>query len=78
MTYAAPQPVAMEYRVGAPEVTKAALQVPGNVVICAGNFLRCAVEALFPIPQPSAYAIYAAPQAVQIPMAAPAAGPCGR
>jgi hypothetical protein len=70
------QLVAVQYRVGAQEWTRAGLQVPGNVVICAGNFLRCALDALFPIPQPTAVPVMA-PVAAPAPAAAPCAPAAG-
>jgi hypothetical protein len=60
------QLVAVQYRVGAEEWTRATLQVPGSLVICAGNFLYCALDALFPRPKPTA-----------VPMMAPVAAPAG-
>ena len=70
------QYVQVQYRVGASEWARAGLAIPGNVVVCFGNFLRCAMEALFPIPTPSAQLVAApAPQAVQV-VPAPAAAPC--
>lgn len=70
------QYVQVQYRVGASEWARAGLAIPGNVVVCFGNFLRCAMEALFPIPTPSAQLVAApAPQAVQV-VSPPAAAPC--
>lgn len=75
-------PVGVQYRVGANEYARAGLAVPGALVKCAGTFLECALQALWPIPAPAAYAVPlaapAAPAAAQpcAPAAAPAAAPC--
>lgn len=70
------QYVQVQYRVGAMEWTRAAVAIPGNLVVCLGNFIRCATEALFPLPTPSAQLVAApAPTTVQV-LQAPAAAPC--
>lgn len=77
---AAAAPVGVEYKVGVPEVTRAGLAIPGNLVTCFGTFLRCGAEALFPTPTPSAKYVYAPPAPAYVQYApAPAAaasGPC--
>lgn len=71
------QYVQVQYRVGAQEWARAGLAIPGNLIVCVGNFVRCATEALFPIPQPSAQLVAApAPQYVQVVQAPAAAAPC--
>lgn len=76
------QLVAVQYKVGAEQWTRATLQVPGNVVLCFGQFLYCALDALFPKPTPQASLVqYQQPQVqyVQLQQApAAACGPCGR
>lgn len=53
------QPTGVKIETGAPEVVRAGLAIPGNVVVCIGNFLRCSMEALFPTPTPSMSYTYA-------------------
>ena len=82
--------VPVQMKVGTNEYTRAALAVPGNVVGCFADFLRCSLQALWPSPTPGLYVVpqatgyvqYAppaaapAPQAVQyVPVAAPACAP---
>jgi len=73
------QIVPVQYRVGATEWTKAGLAIPGNVVVCFGQFLRCSLESLFPAPTPAAYPVQYAPpvQYVAPVQAAPCAPPAG-
>lgn len=69
------QYVQVQYRVGAAEWGRAGLAIPGNVIVCVGNAVRCLTEALFPIPVPSAQLVAApAPQPIQVWQ--PAAAPC--
>jgi hypothetical protein len=74
---AAPVPVAMAPQVAGYELTpvsygRAALQIPGNLITCVGTFARCAADALFPEPVPTA--VYAgAPVAAAAAPCAPAA-----
>lgn len=72
------QYVQVQYRVGAAEYGRAALAIPGNLVVCVGNFIRCATEALFPIPQPTATMVPAAmPAPAKVEVVQPPAGaPC--
>lgn len=73
------QLVAVRYRVGAQEWGKATLQVPGNVVLCFGSFLRCAMDALWPVPTPTAELVQAQamyPAQVQWVQPPAAAAPC--
>lgn len=67
------QYVQVQYRTSAGSYVRAGLTIPGNLVICVGNFLRCAMEALFPLVTPEASY---APAAVQVAAPAPAAAPC--
>jgi hypothetical protein len=53
------QPTGVKIETGVPEVTRAGLAIPGNLVVCFGNFLRCSMEALFPTPTPSMSYTYA-------------------
>lgn len=53
------QPTGVKFETGAPEVVRTGLAIPGNVVMCFGNFLRCSMEALFPTPTPSMSYTYA-------------------
>lgn len=65
------QYVQVQYRVGAQEYARAAMQIPGNVVVCVGNFVRCLTDALLPVPQPTVSLVPAA-----APAGACASGAC--
>lgn len=60
------QYVQVVYRTEAGSMVRAGLEIPGNLVVCVGNFLRCAMSALFPVVQPTAS---------YVPVAAPAPAP---
>lgn len=64
----------VQYGIGPTDHAKAALNIPPNLVICFANGIRCAVDALFPQPTPSAR--YVSVQPVMAAPAAPAAAPC--
>lgn len=77
------QPTGVAFTVGAPEYARAALTIPGGVVVCASQFvaevgvafgkaLMCAGNALIPQPVPTARYVYA-PAAVAAPVRAPCA-----
>lgn len=53
------QPTGVKFETGPSEVVRTGLAIPGNVVMCFGNFLRCSMEALFPTPAPSMSYTYA-------------------
>lgn len=53
------QPTGVKFETGPAEVVRTGLAIPGNVVTCFGNFLRCSMEALFPTPTPSMSYTYA-------------------
>lgn len=67
-------PVGVEYKVGAPEVVRTGLAIPGNALVCLGNGLKCFLESFFPTPVPTAKYVYAPPAAAPAPAAA--AEPC--
>lgn len=64
----------VQYGIGPTDHAKAALNIPPNLVICFANGIRCAVDALFPQPTPSAR--YVAVQPVMAAPAPAAAPPC--
>lgn len=64
----------VQYGIGPTDHAKAALSIPPNMAICLINGIRCAVDALFPQPTPSAR--YVSVQPVMVAPAAPAAAPC--
>jgi hypothetical protein len=81
-TYAAAQPVAVQFRVGAAEHFRAGLSVPPQVAAClvtAGSEIlmsavrgaHCALNALVPQPVPSQTFLYQTPPAFAAPQAAP-------
>ena len=64
-------PIGVETSIGAPEVARSMLAIPGDAVICTGTYLRCLLDSFWPKPQPTARYVYAPPAGY-----APAAGPC--
>jgi hypothetical protein len=66
--YAAAQPIGIQYRIGAAEYARAGLAIPGTLVVCAGNFLRCAIESFFPVLTPTARYVYAQPHVQYVPV----------